>query len=523
MNELFLMLKLHLLNSFGINKAYHSGDKSKFVIKCILGVFVVLVIIGASAGYSTLIAMGLTQETMYVLPCMMMAVSSIMVFLTTVYKSNGLIFGFADYDMLMSLPIKTNIMVASRILMLYFMNIAFTAVVMVPSAIIYALFAATSPLFWLDFIICMLFVPIIPIVVATAIGAVITAVASRFKRKNVLSTIFTFIFLLAWMALWFMIGSGDEEMYAQASLSLVGMLQGVYPPVALFIGAIQGNVVDMLLFVGLSAVLLVLYCLVVSKFFTALNTKMKSTKTAANFKMGEQKESSPLNALVKREAKVFFGVPVYVFNMGFGYLLAIILCIVSLFIREQIAMVMGVEELAWLVMLILPFALSWLVTIASPTCAAISIEGKKLWIIKSLPIPTKDVFHAKLIFSLILMIPTVLICATVITIVFGLSGEDILFIYLLPILYSLFSAVFGLLLNLKMPMLEWKTPQQPVKQSGSVIVATLVSMAVVVIPAIICGVLGKQTVYFVAIILIAANILLYKMLMTKGQKLYKKL
>ena len=61
---------------------------------------------------------------------------------TTVYKAPGLLFAFKDYDLLMSLPVRTGSLVASRLLMLYGVNLAFTLLTMVPAWVVYAVFAA---------------------------------------------------------------------------------------------------------------------------------------------------------------------------------------------------------------------------------------------------------------------------------------------------------------------------------------------------------------------------------------------
>ena len=44
----------------------------------------------------------------------------------------------------------------------------------------------------------------------------------------------------------------------------------------------------------------------------------------------------------------------------------------------------------------LPFALSWLISIGPTTACSVSLEGKNLWIVKTLPIPARDWLLPKL-------------------------------------------------------------------------------------------------------------------------------
>jgi ABC-2 type transport system permease protein len=44
---------------------------------------------------------------------------------------------------------------------------------------------------------------------------------------------------------------------------------------------------------------------------------------------------------------------------------------------------------------LVPFVFGWMASMGSTTASAISMEGKSLWIIKSLPVSAKDWFAAK--------------------------------------------------------------------------------------------------------------------------------
>ena len=98
---------------------------------------------------------------------------------TTIYKANGILFSFRDYDLQMSLPVKSSTIVASRILILYGMNLGFTLLVMLPAAAVYTWMASPSPLFYLFFFFSLLAIPMVPIILATILGVLKMCIRDR--------------------------------------------------------------------------------------------------------------------------------------------------------------------------------------------------------------------------------------------------------------------------------------------------------------------------------------------------------
>lgn len=72
-------------------------------------------------------------------------------FFTTINKASGVLFSYKDYDLVMSLPVKTSHVVASRILQLYVLNLFFTLMAMLPAGAVYAIKVNPGALFYLFF------------------------------------------------------------------------------------------------------------------------------------------------------------------------------------------------------------------------------------------------------------------------------------------------------------------------------------------------------------------------------------
>jgi len=65
-------------------------------------------------------------DKMDLLPAITMAIASIITLFTTIYKVNGILYAFKDYDFIMSMPVKIKKIIYSRMVLLYLMNLTFT-------------------------------------------------------------------------------------------------------------------------------------------------------------------------------------------------------------------------------------------------------------------------------------------------------------------------------------------------------------------------------------------------------------
>jgi ABC-2 type transport system permease protein len=200
MTNIWRLTKIQLLSSFGLNKALHTRDvkeRRKLLLLC-MGILIGVAMIAVfSFGYSFMMAQNFEEiGRMDLLLAIMMAVTSIIGFFTTIYKASGVLFGFKDYDLVMSLPIKTSHVVASRVLQLYVLNLFFTLMVMLPAGTVYAIKVSPEALYYLFFLLALLFIPLLPIIAATIIGALISWISSRFKASRMISLILTFVVII---------------------------------------------------------------------------------------------------------------------------------------------------------------------------------------------------------------------------------------------------------------------------------------------------------------------------------------
>ena len=152
----------------------------------------------------------------------------------------------------------------------------------------------------------------------------------------------------------------------------------------------------------------------------------------------------------------------------------------------------------------------------------ISLEGKHLWVTKSLPVSTKDILLSKVTFhALCTCIPAVL-CSTIVTMVMGVSPFNILSI----LACSIFFSFLDVILNLCMPTLSWTNEMTVIKQSGCSMVAMLGGWLYPAVFALVYWLMADTVLSPSALVLLwtlftsIATYFLYRWLITEGVKKY---
>lgn len=115
------------------------------------------------------------------------------------------------------------------------------------------------------------------------------------------------------------------------------------------------------------------------------------------------------------------------------------------------------------------------------TAPSVSLEGKNIWIVQSLPVTAWQVLRAKLNLHIVLTIPPLAILIAAVEI---LITPSLIYAILIPVfcfLFVILSAELGLVINLKSPNLDWTSEIVPIKQSTGVLFALFGGWAIVLL------------------------------------------
>lgn len=195
------------------------------------------------------------------------------------------------------------------------------------------------------------------------------------------------------------------------------------------------------------------------------------------------KQHSPVSALLERERTRYFSLPVYLTNTACGLLFAAVFVLLVVLMSDkitpyiyQLAEYFQVPFADYDVLFI--YAFSILTTISCTTYVSISIEGKQIEILKSLPIAAKCLFRVKLLHHLSMSVPTIFVLNTIMALYLQWSFPKAMLGYAFPLLCSVLIGMIGYILNLIFPNFEWENVTHIIKQSLPAILTALIGVVV---------------------------------------------
>ncbi|WP_299995806.1 ABC transporter permease [uncultured Clostridium sp.] len=480
MSNLFVLLKNSFINSTGINSLTKnidsSKEKKKLTITTLTLILIAIVIWFMSTSYS--IALATVLKPMGYLDLILIIavlVSSILSFITSIYKAQGTLFSSKDYDLLMSLPIKNSTILTSKILSLMSINYIETALIIIPASIVYFIYNGNlSWSFFCILLIGLIFVPMIPIIASAIIAVIITFISSRFKHKNTLTIVVGMIATLLIMVVLINMQNYINKFIANSEFIVNGLSNIYLPALYLKNALVNFDLVSLAKLIAVSIIPFIIFIFVFSKTFKVINGKLSESYKRANYKIKNLETSSITKTLVKQEIKRYFATPIYVMNTAIGMVLLVAGSIATLFIsKETLAELFKYTEIVNIIPIAILVVLIFTIGLSCTTNSSISLEGNRLWILKVLPIEPKEIFKGKIITNLIITIPAVIIANIIFYIGLKYNFKYLMLNLLISIVFCVLSSVIGLIVNLYFPKMEWTNPTTVVKQSASVMITIL--------------------------------------------------
>jgi len=456
----------------------------------------------------------------YMLPAMFAMSLCVLLMVSDIARIRGTLFSFGDYDLLMSLPLSVRTVAASRIFSYYIFDLFYTAAFMLPMGVVYGLYTSMSLWYYPLFLAVMLFLPLIPMCVGGFLGILVSAAVSRAKRRNMLSTVASFILVLGVLFLSFSSGSFFQNIAGIAQL-LEAKLNAIYPPAMWFAKGLNGDFLSLGLFLLVSLAAGAVFALVVTRCFKGLNSLLSGSYKEKNFKLKRVRASGQLKALYVKEIRRYLSCPTYVINTGLGVPLGIVAVVYAAFFgKELIGGVVSDMGLESGFVGVACFVLVFLFTLSPTTCSSVSLEGKQLWMIKQLPIRADDWFRSKMLVGLTVTAPAALICSVILSAAYGFNALETVACILVPLIFIYFSCVVGLWLNIKKPHFDWKSETECIKQDLPVLFGILIDFAAVGLIALLAFVTKSVLpVALLGVVVLAISLILRLRLRSKAEKI----
>ena len=407
----------------------------------------------------------------------------------SVFNTYATLYKAKDNELLLSMPIPPSRILAARLFGVWMWSLIYEAIVFVPALIVYWLImnwngglTLTAVLFGiLLFVLLSVFI----LTLSCILGWVVAKIGGKLKNKSIVTVLISLVFI----ALYYFC-------YSKAYMVLQSILQnaqtvgqkvkGAAYPLYLLGRSGEGDVVSMLLFTLIIVAVFAVVYLIMSRSFIKMATSNKGVKRV-KYKEKDSRVRSINEALLFKEIKRFVSSAVYMLNCGLGTILLPVLGIFILIkadmIQSIIASYMGNDSS--LVVLIACAGLCVMASMNDITAPSISLEGKSLWIIQSLPVPAWRVLLAKLKMHLLITEIPMIFCSVCTVIALRPQLFTAILLFVMPMLFVLLSAAFGLMVNLKMPNLSWTDETVPVKQSMGVLLSLFGGWGLVIVIGIL--------------------------------------
>lgn len=533
-NKLALLLKTGLMNQWRLEELRHGGKaRNRMLLMGVVYFVLAVMFISYAGGLAfALCYLGLSRTV----PSFALCVVSLLVLAFTMIKTNGILFGYRDYELLAAMPISAHTLVASRFLMMYLMNVLGSMVVMLPMGIVTGVYTGQAPMFYLLWVVVSLVAPLIPTAIAALLGAAIMAVSSRLPHSSLFVVVFSLLAVAGFSAVTFLLAGNAETMemadFAALGVMLDGKFQSIYPLCRLFSSAAnEGNLVSFLLFLLCSVAVYGLFTFFLASRYRWIQSRLASHRTRSHYQLSHLGQSTPFMALMRKERKRFFSSSVYMLNLGIGLILLIVISVAVLFmpldsILGGINLPDGVE-LGFVenkLQTIVPFVISALLGMSCTTCVSLSLEGKHFWILQSAPIAPALVFGSKIAFQLSLALPCSLISSLLFSIRFASNPLSVVLFFLYPMAFTVFMAVFGMFVNRLLPNRSWESEITIVKQSANSMAGIFGGLLIPVLGGVLLCNLPEGFelpvgLAFHAILLLAAGVLYRRLCNTRLQVL----
>ncbi len=400
------------------------------------------------------------------------------IFILSIFETKATLYEGRDNELLLSMPIAVRDIIISRISVVLIYNYIECAILMVPVTVVYAIYGG-SILGIVGSIAVSVFVPLLATSLASGVGYLVAQISRRIKYKTFITVILSLIFLAAYFVGYnYLLNS--MEMLVEVSPELAAAFAenmgffGVIGTCAL-LNPISISVL-ILLSVGIS---LLAYILISRNYITIITGRVGSTYKA--YKADRQVMRSAFTALTVKELRAFFSSANYILNAGLGAVFGIVISVMVLVKRADILvltaeiamlfpeMAYDIEGAIAVLASAVLFAASSMTFISAP---ALSLEGKSLWILKSLPISGRAVLLAKTMPHILITSVISLVSSVVMIIALGLSPVWWAFVILIPLAGSLFGAFSGAVIGALFPKFNFTSEIQVIKQS----LASFVSM-----------------------------------------------
>ncbi|MBE7056863.1 MAG: hypothetical protein E7388_05435 [Ruminococcaceae bacterium] len=539
MKKFMVYLKFQLKYLLGISQIKNYMKKGPKAVLGIIGIgFLFLIVLASFLFLYLMMVVGMqTAGNMAGLPSLMprfmITTGQIVILFTSLLSAFGMMAGGKSWEFEASLPVKSSYIFMSRLISLYATEIGFSAFIILPAIIVYAIFNGAGVMYWIYGILGIFIYPVIPVAIAVVIALLVTMLSAGFKKKELFTTIFSLIIMVVAIVGNMMLNSSGGSQ-TDIGADLVAMMSGRLETLNIlsYILPVAGLLTNALTVPGLTGVLnfagAVLVAMVVAVVLYIIGDKLYfktvSKTTAAGKSDNKKYKSAGTKSVVKaffvKEWRLILRSPVNLLNGLFNIVMGPIMLF---FVFFKTSAEGGEEALVGFlnnydgVFFAVTIGICLFMSALNLTWAStISREGPAFWIVKTAPVPVRDQMKGRFLagysMHLLCVVPMVIIMAVLIK----PDMIELLLAALIAAFAGFFMVASNMMIDIAKPKLIWKLEAEAIKQNVNSVIGMLISwvwaIVICIAPVLSAvGVISLPVAFVISVVLaVGAGVGTYK-------------
>ena len=492
-----LLIGIRLKSMFyNIQKSFGGSKKGTGALAALLIVFVGFSVESMLLGTWSQLSMFLETDFAWLYFALAALLAFAFGIFGTVFTTQSQMYQAKDNELLLAMPLKPSAIIGSRVVVLYLLTFVFVVAVMAPAGLVYCMEKGFSVSFLVVFLLGMVLIALLTQAVTCLLGWLLHFLLAGVKHKAIIATVFLSVFMIVYI---YGINQLENLMLLLVNNGgkIASAIQSFAWPFYAFGVACLGDFVQFVLFAALCLAVFGIVTAILNVTFVKAMLVGGKTKGVAKQKRDETVRT-PMGTICKKEAKRFFSSTTYLTNIGMGLFMVVAFVIAGIVLKEKLvamlgSMMDGKGDL--LIPAILVAGMGFLASMTPISAPSVSLEGKHIWILRSMPIAGADVLKAKLRFHCVASIPVAVVGTLVLGIVYNIGWFETIFAMFGSALMFLLCGILGIVFNMCFPRLDWPNEAAPCKQSMAVFFAMFgmmfLSLGYVMLMFGLAGVFGE--------------------------------
>lgn len=402
----------------------------------------------------------------------------------SVFMSKSVLYEAKDNEMLLALPIPPASILASRLAVLGIYNAVFGLLVAGPAGVVWAAQVGCTVGGVLCFLVLFGCLPLLALAVSCVLGWLLALLGSHVRNKTLFSTLFSLLFLGAYFVLYSRMLQYVQQLAGYVE-EIADSLSAATPLVWLGRAITEGSLSGLL--GSLGCILLpfaLVYWLLSATFVRTATTRRGLARV--EYKEKAQRLRSPGAALLWKESRRLLTSSAYMLNAGLGLVFLLVAAVYAVVRADSLrALLAGLEGFETALAPLLALALAGMQSMILFSAPALSLEGRSLWLLQSLPITPQQCLFAKAGLHIVLTGPVTLVSGAALGWALQLQAGQLALALAVALAYCVLVALLGVVFNLLFPRLDWVNEMTAVKQGVSVLLTMLLGFLGALVPLLI--------------------------------------